>query len=225
MLVGDRRHADLSPIPTRPPSSSAWWSSNYETISLMRQALIALQDTEIGQRAYLLTGDIANLEPYERARLRIETELRQLEAAVGRRSRRDCARSPEFRAAANEKLERAQRHHRRLSALRPRRGAGAGAHRSRPRDHATSIRQVANAFIEGQRLLLARRLAAAALGAGAVRHRRRCWCMGGAFLCLIVGMYIDRARRRPAGGGAARAGGPHPAAADDAGEPCRTRSS
>ena len=30
--------------------------SNYETISLMRQALIVLQDTEIGQRAYIAIG-------------------------------------------------------------------------------------------------------------------------------------------------------------------------
>ena len=56
-------------------------SSNYDTISLMRQALIVLQDAEIGQRAYLLTGDIANLEPYERARLRFDPIVRQLEAA------------------------------------------------------------------------------------------------------------------------------------------------
>ena len=47
--------------------------SNYDTISAMRRALIALQDSELGQRAYLLTGNVANLEPYERARLRIDT--------------------------------------------------------------------------------------------------------------------------------------------------------
>ena len=35
---------------------------NYETMSLMREAIIALQDTEIGQRGYLFTGDIARLE-------------------------------------------------------------------------------------------------------------------------------------------------------------------
>ena len=59
---------------------------SYETLSLMRQAVVALQDTEIGQRAYLLSGDVGDLEPYERARLRIETELRQLEAAADERS-------------------------------------------------------------------------------------------------------------------------------------------
>src|SRR5204863_3149162 len=76
--------------------------SNYETISLMRQALIVLQDTEIGQRAYLLTGDIANLEPYERARLRLDPIMRQLGAASDDdpEALRQVA---EFRAAAAEK--------------------------------------------------------------------------------------------------------------------------
>src|SRR6476659_3632997 len=77
--------------------------NNYETISLMRQALIALQDAEIGQRAYLLTGDIANLEPYERARLRFDPIVRQLEAASADDSSalRQVA---EFRSATTEKL-------------------------------------------------------------------------------------------------------------------------
>jgi len=57
-------------------------TGSYETLALMRQAIIALQDTEIGQRAYLLSGEVSDLQPYERARLRIETELRQLEAAA-----------------------------------------------------------------------------------------------------------------------------------------------
>ena len=95
----------------------------------------------------------------------------------------------EFRAAANEKLDAAQRHHHDLSALRPRRRAGAGAHRSRPRDQPTSIRQIANSFIEGQRLLLARRLTM-------LRSEQDqsdiagLLVMTGAFLCLVVGMYI-----------------------------------
>src|SRR5438477_7610313 len=78
--------------------------SNYDTISAMRRALIALQDAELGQRAYLLTGQLANLEPYERARLRIDTLVRQLEAAVAVDSdaRRQIA---EFRIAAGEKLD------------------------------------------------------------------------------------------------------------------------
>ena len=47
----------------------------YETMALMRDTVVALQDAEIGQRGYLLTGDMANLGPYERARLRIEAGL------------------------------------------------------------------------------------------------------------------------------------------------------
>src|SRR6476659_9138103 len=75
--------------------------NNYETIALMRQALIVLQDTEIGQRAYLLTGEIANLEPYERARLRLDPLMRQLEAATSDDA--DALRQiSEFRTAASE---------------------------------------------------------------------------------------------------------------------------
>ena len=76
---------------------------SYEILSLMRQTVIALQDSEIGQRAYLLSGQAIDLEPYERARLRIETGLRQLEAAAA--GDPDTTRQVrEFRAAANEKL-------------------------------------------------------------------------------------------------------------------------
>src|SRR5260370_19905417 len=53
---------------------------SYETLALMHQAIIALQDTEIGQRAYLPRGEVADLQPYERSRPRIETEPPQLEA-------------------------------------------------------------------------------------------------------------------------------------------------
>ena len=87
--------------------------SNYETISLMRQALIALQDAEIGQRAYLLTGDVANLEPYERARLRIEPIVRQLEAASAD-DPEARARSPSS-ASPRREARRTERDHRRLS--------------------------------------------------------------------------------------------------------------
>ena len=78
--------------------------SNYDTISAMRRTLIALQDAELGQRAYLLTGNNANLEPYERARLRIDTLVRQLEATAAGDpdARRQIA---EFRVAAGDKLD------------------------------------------------------------------------------------------------------------------------
>src|SRR5579872_1438874 len=56
--------------------------SSFETISLMHQALLILDNAEIGQRSYVLNGDIAELKPYEEARLRIDGVLRQLEASA-----------------------------------------------------------------------------------------------------------------------------------------------
>jgi PAS domain S-box-containing protein len=160
---------------------------SYETLSLMRQAVIALQDTEVGQRAYLLSGDVGDLQPYERARLSIETELRQLEAAAA--SDPDTVRQVrEFRAAANEKLEQLnatittyQLYGRDAALALERTGAGRATS-----DH---IRQIASSFIEGQRLLLARRLTL-------LRSEQEqsdlagLLVMAGAFICLIVGMYI-----------------------------------
>jgi PAS domain S-box-containing protein len=153
----------------------------------MRQAVIALQDTEIGQRAYLLSGEVADLQPYERSRLRIETELRQLEAAAA--SDPDTMQQVrEFRAAANEKLEQLnstvttyQLYGRDAALSFERTGAG--------RKTSDQLRQIANSFIEGQRLLLARRLTM-------LRSEQDqsdiagLLVMAGAFLCLIVGMYI-----------------------------------
>src|SRR6266851_2219854 len=46
---------------------------SYETLALMHQAIIALQDTEIGQRAYLLSGEVADLRPSECSRLRTQS--------------------------------------------------------------------------------------------------------------------------------------------------------
>jgi PAS domain S-box-containing protein len=160
---------------------------SYETLSLMRQAIIALQDTEIGQRAYLLSGEVADLQPYERSRLRIETELRQLEAAAGGDSD-TMQQVREFRGAANEKLEQLnstittyQLYGRDAALAFERTGAG--------RATSDQLRQIANSFIEGQRLLLARRLTM-------LRSEQEqsdiagLLVMAGAFLCLIVGMYI-----------------------------------
>ena len=167
----DRRACWPSRTPTRPPSSSVWWSATTRRMSLMRQAVIALQDAEIGQRAYLLTGDIADLEPYERR----AAAHRDRACASSKRPRPTIptrrGRSREFRAAASEKLERAQRHHRRLSALRPRRYALA-QERTAGRATSDQIRQVADAFIEGQTAAAGPPAGHAALRAGAVRHRR-----------------------------------------------------
>lgn len=160
---------------------------SYETLALMRQTVMAVQDTEIGQRAYLLSGQASDLEPYERARLRIETGLRQLEGAAG--GDPDTTRKvQEFRAAANEKLEQinasitTHQLYGREAALAQERTGGSRA-------TSDQIRQIADSFIEGQRLLLARRL-------GMLRSEQEqsdiagLLLMAGAFLCLLIGMYM-----------------------------------
>jgi PAS domain S-box-containing protein len=161
--------------------------NSYETLALMRQAVAAVQDTEVGQRAYLLSGDVNDLQPYEQARLRVETELRQLEAATA--GDPDAVQQVrEFRSAANEKLEQLsatittyQLYGRDAALAFERTGAGRGT--------SDRIRQVANAFIEGQRLLLARRLSL-------LRSEQDqsdlagLLVMAGAFICLVIGIYI-----------------------------------
>src|SRR5262245_9973589 len=122
---------------------------SYETLSLMRQAVIALQDSEIGQRAYLLSGQASDLEPYERARLRIETGLRQLETAAA--GDPDTTRQVrEFRAAANDKLELIkdtiatyQLYGREAALAQDRTGAG--------RTTTDQIRQISESFIEDRK--------------------------------------------------------------------------
>jgi signal transduction histidine kinase/DNA-binding response OmpR family regulator/CHASE3 domain sensor protein len=160
---------------------------NYETISLMRETVIALQGAELGQQHYLLTGDPEALEPYEQARLHIEAGLRQLEAAAS--ADPDAAQlAREFRGLAAEKLERlrdavlAYRLYGRDAALALSRTGAPGASMQQ-------IRRASDMFIEGQRLLLAQRLAMLrseqdkADIAGLL-------VMGGAFVCLIAGMMI-----------------------------------
>jgi signal transduction histidine kinase/CheY-like chemotaxis protein len=160
---------------------------SYETLALMRQTVIALQDAEISQRGFLASGQPGDLEPYERGRLRIETGLRQLEAAAS--GDLDTTRQVgEFRAAANDKLELIkdtistyQLHGRDAALAQDRTGAG--------RATSDQIRQISESFIEGQRLLLARRLAM-------LRSEQEQSDLAGlllmacAFLCLIIGMYI-----------------------------------
>jgi len=158
--------------------------NNYETISLMRQALIVLQDSEIGQRAYLLTGDVANLEPYERARLRLDPIVRQLEASSGDDSEalRQIA---EFRTVAAEKMDELN------STIVAFQLYGKDAVLPRNAGRATTdhIRQIADAFVEGQRLMLSNRLAT-------LRTEQEqadlagILVLSGAFACLIIGMYL-----------------------------------
>ena len=63
-----------------------------------------LKDAETGQRGFLLTGDISYLQPYERARGRIEADLARLDAAPLRNAQR-AARIARIRALAGEKFE------------------------------------------------------------------------------------------------------------------------
>ncbi|MDP1840046.1 MAG: response regulator [Reyranella sp.] len=160
---------------------------NYETMSLMRDTVVALQDAEIGQKNYLLTGDMASLGPYEQARLRIEAGLRQLEAAAS--TDPDATQQVrEFRSLVGEKLVwlgstvAAYQIHGRDAALAIARTGTSGTTLER-------IRGIGDTFIEGQRLLLARRLATLrseqdkADIAGLL-------VMGGAFVCLIAGIVI-----------------------------------
>ena len=160
--------------------------SNFETISLMRQALLAIEDAEGGQRGFLLSGDVASLEPYERARLRIDTLLRQLEVSAGEG---EAGRQiMEFRAAASDKLEELgtsitayQRYGRDAAVDKSKLAAG--------RETSDHIRQAADAFIEGQRLMLARRL-------GMLRSEQDqadlagLLVLAGAFVCLIIGTFL-----------------------------------
>jgi len=158
--------------------------SNYDTISAMRRTLIALQDAELGQRAYLLTGNNGNLEPYERARLRIDTLVRQLEATAAGDpdARRQIA---EFRVAAGDKLDELNAT---IVAFQLY-GREAALDQSAGRATTDHIRQVAESFIEGQQLQLARRL-------GMLRSEQQqadtagLLVLGGAFICLVAGMYV-----------------------------------
>lgn len=159
-------------------------SNTYETIALMRRASIILQDAEIGQRAYLLTGDIANLEPYERARLRFDPIVRQLEAAASSDSGA-LLQVAEFRAATAAKLAELNS----TIVAYQLYGREATLPRDAGRPTGDQIRQIADAFVEGQSLLLSRRLAA-------LRSEQEqadlagLLVLGGAFLCLGVGMFL-----------------------------------
>lgn len=160
---------------------------NYETMSLMRDTVVALQDAEIGQKNYLLTGDMANLGPYERARLRIEAGLRQLEATAS--TDPDATQLVrDFRSLVREKLESlggivaAYQIHGPEAALALARTGSSSATQER-------IRGIGDMFIEGQRLLLARRLAMLR----SEQHKADIaglLVMGGAFVCLIAGIII-----------------------------------
>src|SRR5471030_3325817 len=158
--------------------------SNYETISKMREAMIVLQDAEVGQRAYLLTGDTADLASYERARPRIDTSLRQLEAATAGEA--DALNQiAEFRDATNKKFEELNASVVAYQLYGRRTTAPQGAER-RTTDR---LRGVADSFVEVQRRQLARRLAL-------LRSEQEqadiagLLVLGCAFFCLIAGTFV-----------------------------------
>jgi signal transduction histidine kinase/DNA-binding response OmpR family regulator len=161
--------------------------ANYETMALMRETVIAVQDAEIGLRGFLLTGDPTRLEPYERARLRIESSMRQLEAAVS--GDPDTTRQfHEFHDVMTQKFDQMnatvgayQLNGREAALALDRTGAG--------RAMLSQVRLLGDALVEGQRLLLARRLTALR-SEQEQADRASLLVMGGAFICLIVGIYI-----------------------------------
>jgi len=162
-------------------------TANYETMSLARQTLIALQDAEIGQRSYLLTGDERHLQPYEAARLRVDAMLRLLEAG----SRDDGAtrrQITEIRATAGVRLSQLsaaiaafQQYGRDATQLPERAEIGQRT--------IETLRDLTERFIASQRELLAQRLTMVqseqdeADLAGLL-------VLGGAFACLIAGMFM-----------------------------------
>ena len=161
--------------------------ANYETMALMRETVIAVQDAEIGLRGFLLTGDPTRLEPYERARLRIESSMRQLEAAVS--GDPDTTRQfHEFHDVMTQKFDQMnatvgayQLNGREAALALDRTGAG--------RAMLSQVRLLGDALVEGQRLLLARRLTTLR-SEQEQADRAGLLVMGGAFICLIVGIYI-----------------------------------
>lgn len=161
--------------------------ANYETMALIREMVIAVQDAEIGLRGFLLTGDVTRLEPYERARLRIDSSMRQLEAAVS--GDPDTTRQLyEFRNVTMLKFDQLnatvgayQLDGREAALALDRTGTG--------RAMLSQVRLLGDALVEGQRLLLARRLTALRLEQEQA-DRAGLLVMGGAFICLIVGIYV-----------------------------------
>ncbi len=158
--------------------------SNFETISLMHQALLVLDSAEIGQRSYLLNGDVAELKPYEQARLRIDGVLRQLEASAldDPDAQRQIA---DFHSAAERKLDE-------LSAAIQSyqlNGRAAPPPAESARLTTDRLQRIAESFIENQRLVLGRRL-------GRLRSEQEkadtagLLVLAGAFICLIAGMYV-----------------------------------
>ncbi len=161
--------------------------ANYEVMLRMRETVVALQAAELGQQGYLLTGAPAALEAYERGRLHVDAGLRQLKAALAA-DPQAAQLAQEFGDAAGKELQRL--------------GEAVATYRVHGRDAALAlvlatpvgvtmdeVHRIGDRFIEGQRVLLAQRLAMLRFEqtrsdiAGLL-------VIGGAFVCLVAGMVI-----------------------------------
>jgi len=161
--------------------------ANYEIMLRMREAVIALQNAELGQQSYLLTGAPGALESYERGRLHVDAGLRQLKAAL--------ASDPQAAQLAQEFGDAAARELQRL-------GDAIATYRVQGRDAALAlalaapaavtmdeVHRIGDRFIERQRVLLAQRLAM--LRSEQTRSDiAGLLVIGGAFVCLVAGMVI-----------------------------------
>ena len=160
---------------------------SYEAMAQMREVVSAIQDAELSQWRFLAAGDVGALQPYERARLRIETGLRGLDGAMlsGGGS---ASQIGEFRTLANDRLEQ-------LGAiiaaheLYGREAALAMTRTGPSRATIEDIRRSSDVFIDGQSFLLARQLAM-------LRSEQKLadvvalLVMGGAFVCLVAGVAV-----------------------------------
>ena len=126
---------------------------SYDLMSMVRQTVVALQETELGQRNYILTGRAADEALYDQARVRLNGLLRQLDGlAAGNTSWAgpvDALRT----LAAREISDLAEpmlllQNNGRDAALAALRSSGGGS-------HLANIRQVATAFIEREQLAIA----------------------------------------------------------------------
>jgi signal transduction histidine kinase len=81
------------------------WQDHTRAVQLqILDALIALEDAETGQRGYIITADPSYLEPYEKGRNEVWTDLAQLDELLADNPEQE-ARVVKLRVAAKAKLE------------------------------------------------------------------------------------------------------------------------
>jgi len=77
MVVGGISYTNTAKL----TDTARWVNHTYKVLTKLRELLSALQDTEVGQRGYIITGEERYLEPYQAAVRNIDTlilELKQL---------------------------------------------------------------------------------------------------------------------------------------------------